>query len=194
MAEATSEGSALLARAEQAHRGGHFAQVRALLAELARDETLTAEEKQRALALRARLAEWGYDVPRGDDNALAAALVDFQRINGLKETGSLDKSTVAKLSMSREDRLVRLRYTLAAETAQPIDRTAPRLVIVNIPSYKLRAFESGQLALSSNVVVGRPKRPTPELSVFMKASSGALSPTLVPTFGSPPMPMRAVKP
>lgn len=119
--------------------------------------------------LRARLAEWGYDVPRGDDNALAAALVDFQRINGLKETGSLDKSTVAKLSMSREDRLVRLRYTLAAETAQPIDRTVPRLVIVNIPSYKLRAFESGQLALSSNVVVGRPKRPTPELSVFMKA-------------------------
>lgn len=55
MAEATSEGSTLLARAEQAHRGGHFAQVRALLAELARDETLTAEEKQRALALRARL-------------------------------------------------------------------------------------------------------------------------------------------
>ncbi len=55
MAEATSEGAALLARAEQAHRSGHFAQVRTLLAQLARGGTLTAEEQQRALALRARL-------------------------------------------------------------------------------------------------------------------------------------------
>lgn len=119
--------------------------------------------------VRARLIEWGYDVPHGDDNALAAALVDFQRINGLKETGALDRITAARLSMSRGDRLARLRYSIAAETAQPIDRTAERLVIVNIPSYTLRAYERGQETVSSHVVVGRPKRPTPELSVYMKA-------------------------
>jgi len=56
MAEATSEGAALLASAEQAHRDGHFAQVRKILAQLARSATLTDEEQQRARALRARLS------------------------------------------------------------------------------------------------------------------------------------------
>lgn len=55
MAEQTSAAAALLERAEQAHRGGHFAQVRTLLKELAASGTLTAQEQQQAQALRARL-------------------------------------------------------------------------------------------------------------------------------------------
>lgn len=54
MAEEMS-GSELLDRAEQAHRGGRFAQVRQLLKTLAARGTASAAEQQRAQALWARL-------------------------------------------------------------------------------------------------------------------------------------------
>ena len=54
MAELGSDSAALLERAEQAHREGRFAQVRALLRELGR-RTLPAAEQQRVTALRDRL-------------------------------------------------------------------------------------------------------------------------------------------
>ena len=55
MAETTPE-TRLLDRAEQAHRGGRFAQERKLLAELRSHDSLTTAEKQRAAELWARLS------------------------------------------------------------------------------------------------------------------------------------------
>lgn len=54
MPELASDPAALLDLAEQAHRGGRFAQVRSLLAQLA-GQTLAPAEQQRATALRDRL-------------------------------------------------------------------------------------------------------------------------------------------
>lgn len=48
-----SAASALLERAEQAHREGHFAEVRALVRQ-ARAQALTPQEEERAAALTAR--------------------------------------------------------------------------------------------------------------------------------------------
>lgn len=55
MAETTSE-TRLLDRAEQAHRGGRFAQERKLLTELRSHAALTTAEQQRAAELWARLS------------------------------------------------------------------------------------------------------------------------------------------
>lgn len=55
MAETTAE-TRLLDRAEQAHRGGRFAEERKLLAELRGRGGLTTAEQQRAAALWARLS------------------------------------------------------------------------------------------------------------------------------------------
>ena len=41
---------------------------------------------------------------------------------------------------------------------------APRYVLVNVPAFTLQAVERGTLALTSNVVVGKPTRATPAVS------------------------------
>jgi hypothetical protein len=55
MAEDASTRAALLDRAEQAHKAGHFAEVQALLKQLAREGGLSSDEEKRAQALRNRL-------------------------------------------------------------------------------------------------------------------------------------------
>ena len=54
MPELPSDSAALLDRAEQAHRGGRFAEVRAILAQLA-GQAVSPTDQRRAEALRNRL-------------------------------------------------------------------------------------------------------------------------------------------
>jgi murein L,D-transpeptidase YcbB/YkuD len=44
---------------------------------------------------------------------------------------------------------------------------APRYLLVNIPEFKLRLFENGQVAHETRVITGRPETPTPILSSLM---------------------------
>lgn len=118
--------------------------------------------------LRARLQEWGYDPGHGDAG-LEAALKDFQRVNHLKASGVLDANTRKRLQLPREARIARLSNRLDTEAEKPVDMSSPRHIVVNIPAFRLRAYEDGKPVLESPVVVGRPKRPTPELSVAMRA-------------------------
>lgn len=122
-----------------------------------------------ALQLYERLSEMGYAPAGTDDASVAAALRTFQRAHGLAESGVLNAATRAQLVRDRASRLARLRQRLDAEAARPVDWSAERLVVVNVPAYELRAFDLGQVFLQSAVVVGRPKRPTPEMAVNMRA-------------------------
>lgn len=54
-----------------------------------------------------------------------------------------------------------------------------KFVLVNIPAYELIAFEDGEVALRSRVVVGRPATPTPELETPMEAVT--FNPSWTPT-------------
>ena len=94
-----------------------------------------------------------------DSNAYQGALVDavkrFQSRHGLKPDGKLDKQTLANLNTPLSQRVDQLRLTLERWHWLP-DRFTEPPIVVNIPEFRLRAYDSGEkLALTMNVIVGK---------------------------------------
>jgi murein L,D-transpeptidase YcbB/YkuD len=94
-----------------------------------------------------------------DSNLYQGALVDavksFQSRHGLKPDGRLDESTVRQLNTPLSQRLDQLRLTMERWRWLPDRFNEPRIV-VNIPEFRLRAYDdSGNPALSMNVIVGK---------------------------------------
>jgi murein L,D-transpeptidase YcbB/YkuD len=116
---------------------------------------------------RARFGLTSASDERAYDERLASAVAGFQRQNGLRDTGILDRDTVAALgrggSSPREADLVanmeRWRW-LPADLGE-------RHVFVDITAYMLRVVEDGRVEHSARVQVGKPERPTPIFSERM---------------------------
>jgi murein L,D-transpeptidase YcbB/YkuD len=94
-----------------------------------------------------------------DSNLYQGALVDavksFQGRHGLKPDGRLDEPTLKNLNTPLSQRLDQLRLTLERWRWLPDRFNEPR-VVVNIPEFRLRAYDdSGNPALSMNVIVGK---------------------------------------
>jgi murein L,D-transpeptidase YcbB/YkuD len=94
-----------------------------------------------------------------DSNLYQGALVDavksFQTRHGLKPDGRLDEPTLRNLNTPLSQRLDQLRLTLERWRWLPDRFNEPRIV-VNIPEFRLRAYDdSGNPALSMNVIVGK---------------------------------------
>jgi murein L,D-transpeptidase YcbB/YkuD len=94
-----------------------------------------------------------------DSNLYQGALVDavksFQSRHGLKPDGRLDESTLRNLNTPLSQRLDQLRLTMERWRWLPDRFNEPRIV-VNIPEFRLRAYDdSGNPALSMNVIVGK---------------------------------------
>jgi L,D-transpeptidase YcbB len=89
------------------------------------------------------------------DAPLSNALKNFQKRHGLTQGGVLNKETVAALNVPMsarvrqlQDALERYRW-LSPEFARPP-------IVVNIPEFRLRAFDAnGKVGLRMNVVVGK---------------------------------------
>jgi murein L,D-transpeptidase YcbB/YkuD len=98
------------------------------------------------------------------DADLARALRAFQRRHGLDPDGVVGPRTRAALAMTRSQRIDQVRVNLERWRWQPRTRPA-RFVRVDVPHYRLRAFEAGQSepTLEMRVVVGRADWPTPPL-------------------------------
>jgi L,D-transpeptidase YcbB len=101
------------------------------------------------------------DLPQGagDLAAYDGALVDgvkrFQERHGLTPDGKLGAATVRELNTSLSARVQQLDNALERWRWLPPEFPQPP-VVVNIPEFRLRAFESGQkVALTMNVVVGK---------------------------------------
>jgi murein L,D-transpeptidase YcbB/YkuD len=92
------------------------------------------------------------------------ALARFQIRNGLRVSGFLDSRTYAALNVSAEERLKQIETNLARVKSLLSINKAPRYVLVNVPAFTLQAVDRGNLALTSNVVVGKPTRATPRVS------------------------------
>lgn len=112
-------------------------------------------------ALRARLAatdELGDAASSGSayDGALVVALADFQARHGLVVDSLLGGNTRAALNVSVAERVGQIEATLARWDELPEVPTGPdaRYVIVNVPEFRVRAFEGGREALQMKVVVG----------------------------------------
>jgi murein L,D-transpeptidase YcbB/YkuD len=94
-----------------------------------------------------------------DSNLYQGALVDgvksFQNRHGLRPDGRLDEQTLKHLNTPLSQRVDQLRITLERWRWLPDRFNEPRIV-VNIPEFRLRAYDdTGNPALSMDVIVGK---------------------------------------
>jgi murein L,D-transpeptidase YcbB/YkuD len=82
----------------------------------------------------------------------------------LRVSGFVDSRTLAALNVSAPERLKQLETNLGRVKSLMKINQAPRYVLVNVPAFTLQGIERGNLALESNVVVGKPARATPAVS------------------------------
>ena len=130
-----------------------------------------AELKQRLIALDA--------LPPTDEDskpnkfyskALQAGVKEFQRQNNLQADGIIGKETAAKLNQSLAQKILQIELAMERLRWLPDDITGP-VIIVNIPAFQLRAFNSVNDAdiLNMKVIVGKAvKNQTPVLLEDMK--------------------------
>src|SRR5206468_3059902 len=119
-------------------------------------------------ALRTRLAMEGYigdtaATVRNVSNAVAthappaapvaAAVKDFQGRHGLQPTGTLNAATLTELNVPVENRVKQIGLNLERYRWLPRSLGA-RYVYVNVPAFRLDAYDSGRKVLSMKVVVG----------------------------------------
>lgn len=103
------------------------------------------------------------------DKAMAKAVKHFQRRHGLRATGRVDKRTVRALNTPLLKRIQQIK--LGLERFRWIPRhKEDQLIFVNIPSFRLWAFNSlNKKPLTMRVVVGKAsKHKTPVFSSKMK--------------------------
>ena len=109
------------------------------------------------------LLEVGYNLNLGPDDfyddETAAALMNFQRENGLDADGVIGAKTLALLNRSHRDQMEQVVANL--ERLRWMDDQKPdRYIMVNIPSQRLWAVDHGDVVHEMDVIVGKPERQT----------------------------------
>ena len=93
--------------------------------------------------------------PQGYDDSVAEGVKHFQARHGMTADGKLGASTVRELNTPLATRVQQLSDALERWRWMPLEFPQPP-VVVNIPEFRLRAFESGQkIGVAMNVVVGK---------------------------------------
>ena len=108
-------------------------------------------------ALRHRLAATGElrdgkGKPLYDDD-VALAVAKFQVRHGLPPDGTAGPATLAALNVPVETRIRQIELNLERFRWLPSD-FGPRYILVNIPDYRLYAYDDGKEALTMRVIVG----------------------------------------
>src|ERR1044072_7404557 len=98
-----------------------------------------------------------------DTTSMKLVIGKYQREKGLTETGKLNSNTVSSLNNTSWEKFKRIAITLDRFKLLP-DSMPTTYIWVNIPAYRMRVIDSGNVALESNVIVGQPKTRTPLLT------------------------------
>jgi L,D-transpeptidase YcbB len=101
--------------------------------------------------LTARLTAEGYDVPAED--SVVAVVKRWQEHHDLDADGKLGHATFAALNVPAADRAAQIGSNMERHRWLP-RALGQRYVYVNVPSFRLDAYDSGQRVLSMKVVVG----------------------------------------
>ena len=100
--------------------------------------------------------------------ALANAVAKFQKSNGLKPTGELTNATIEAMNPPSHDKQMdSVLATMERWRWMPRDLGRTH-VVLNIPDYHLRVYNSGSQVWQTRVVVGKPTQATPLLTETMK--------------------------
>lgn len=97
------------------------------------------------------------------DVALIEAVKIFQKRHGLKPDGIIGEETRQQLNISPQQRLHQIQVNMQrwATLSQELSN---HYIMVNVPAYQLEVVENGKKVLEMKTIVGRPSRPTPELT------------------------------
>lgn len=93
------------------------------------------------------------------DETLVAAVKQFQQLHGLKPDGVIGPNTVRWLNLPIDERLTTLALNAERIRYWPVQRDT--IIVVNVPSYEMTYWHSGNTVFESKVVVGKLARPTP---------------------------------
>ncbi|MDN3663645.1 L,D-transpeptidase family protein [Vibrio agarivorans] len=107
------------------------------------------------------------------DESLEAAILEFQRIHGLKQDGVIGPKTTKWFNVSPRYRMTKL--ALNVERSRLWNKGNATQIVVNVPSFEMRYSHSGEQVFESKVVVGKLRRPTPIMQIHMQ--SVVLNPT-----------------
>ena len=88
------------------------------------------------------------------DGALVSALEKFQKRHGLAADGRLGPETFQELTVPLRRRVQQFQLTLERWRWLP-ENVGPSLVAINIPEFRLRAYERHKEVLSMKVIVGQ---------------------------------------
>ena len=88
------------------------------------------------------------------DTSLVLAVKQFQGRFGLAENGRLDAPTFKKLNLPLDDLIQKVLINMERARWMPPDTAKVDRVVVNIPEYKLRVYDSGRYSFGMPVVVG----------------------------------------
>lgn len=121
----------------------------------------TRESPARLTALRARLAAEGFAAdsdssstkPTLYDRSLAGAVANFQAHHGIVVDSMLGGETLQSLNLPADYRLAQIAANLERMRWLPRD-PGQRYVLVNVPAFRLQAYDAGQKVLEMKVIVG----------------------------------------
>lgn len=122
--------------------------------------------------LRNRLIEEGYAVVEQEDpllydDSLKAAVAFYQEDHGLTPDGIVGPATIASLNDNPFIKLQKLNISI--ERLEWLDlKNSRKTIVVNIPTFTLRAYDGESLFLDSKVIVGMPSRQTPEMDTTLR--------------------------
>lgn len=101
-------------------------------------------------AIAERLRAEGFEA---DSSDLEDALRTYQERHGLEQTGKLNAATRTALNVPADERLRQIAINL--ERYRWLPRSlGDRYIYVNVPAFRLEAYDQGQKALEMKVVVG----------------------------------------
>lgn len=98
-----------------------------------------------------------------DTTSMKLVIGKYQRKKGIAETGKLNAATVKSMNNTSWEKFKRIAITL--DRFKLLQDSMPTTYIwVNIPAYRMKIVDSGNVALESNVIVGQPRTRTPLLT------------------------------
>lgn len=96
------------------------------------------------------------------DSQLVEAVKGFQERNGLKADGVIGDQTVQEFNIPPEARVKQIEINMQRWLNLAPELT-DRFVMVNVPDFRLHAYEDSQEVLTMKAIVGKPTAQTPEL-------------------------------
>lgn len=87
------------------------------------------------------------------DRALVQGVKNFQERHGITVDGIVGPGTLEKLNIPVREKIEKIQFSLNAWKNLPVDLSG-KYIMVNVPEYRLRAFEQNQKVLEMKVIVG----------------------------------------